>query len=188
LVIGMGNPGPRYAETRHNVGFTVVEIFARRRGWSFKAHADELLGAAGKFAGAEIRLIKPLTWMNLTGKIVPFLQGDLEDPATDLMVVLDDLDLPLGRLRVRTRGRSGGHRGLESVIQARGATVFPRLRVGVGRPPPSVDAKDHVLTRFGPEEREAAAEALERAADALECWTRNGIDMTMNLFNRDPAP
>lgn len=181
-VIGIGNPGRRYEETRHNIGFAVVDALADRHGGGFRER-DEAASCTVRVAGAKVLLIKPLTYVNLTGKIVPRLLGEIDDPKADLMVVLDEMDLPLGRLRLRTRGRSGGHRGLESVIAAVGS-VFPRLRVGIGR---GDAATAHVLGRFGPEERETADRAVGRAADALDCWIEMGMDKAMNDFNKADA-
>lgn len=186
-VIGIGNPGRRYARTRHNVGFDVVDTLAARREWTWRAEGDSAESARGRWApGIQVVLIKPLTYVNLTGKIIPRLLGDVDDAAADLMVVLDDLDLPLGRLRMRASGRSGGHRGLTSVIEALGSSGFPRLRVGIGRPP-GAEAADYVLGKFAPEEREAADGAVTRAADAVTCWIEEGLENAMNRFNRDKA-
>ena len=181
-IIGIGNPGPRYEATRHNVGFAVVDALAARHGGEFRDR-DDIASCSVRLRDAKVLLIKPLTYVNLTGKIVPRLLGEIDDPKAGLMVVLDEMDLPLGRLRLRTRGRSGGHRGLESVISATGS-VFPRLRVGIGR---GEAAKAFVLGKFAPEEREAAERAVARAADALECWIENGIEKAMNDFNRAEA-
>lgn len=182
-VIGIGNPGRSYTSTRHNVGYSVVERLADRRGWRFRKKVPTAQSAGGRFAGAKVLLVKPLTYVNLTGKIVSHLRTEMEDPALDLMVVLDDLNLALGRIRVRSRGRSGGHRGLESLIQAVGSSVFPRLRVGIGRPD-AAEARNFVLSRFRTDEREQADAAVDRAADAVDCWIENGIDMAMNIYNQ----
>jgi PTH1 family peptidyl-tRNA hydrolase len=186
VVIGIGNPGRRYERTRHNIGYAIVEALAERGGWEWRPEGERAEAARGRCAGARLLLVKPLTYVNLTGTIMPRLLGELDDPATDLMVVADDLDLPLGRLRMRASGRSGGHRGLDSVIEALGSSRFPRLRVGIGRPQ-EAEAADYVLGRFAPDEREAARAAVTRAADALECWIERGMDRAMNEYNRDPA-
>ena len=183
VVIGIGNPGRSYEGTRHNIGFMVVDRLATRRDWSWRKRSPTAAAAGGQWRGAGVLLAKPLTYVNLTGKIIAQLLTEMEDPTRDLMVVLDDMDLALGGLRMRTRGRSGGHHGLDSVIAALGTSAFPRLRVGIGRPQTD-DPKDYVLQRFAAQEREPAEAAIERAADAVECWIENGVDMAMNVFNR----
>lgn len=186
VIIGIGNPGKRYARTRHNVGWDVVEAFADRRGWSFHTKASKVDHASGRVGEATVHLLKPLTYVNLTGNIVPLFANEIQDPARDVMVVCDDLDLPPGSLRVRMRGSSGGHRGLDSLIQAFGTSAFPRMKLGIGRAP-GVDPADFVLARSGAAERAAVESTVARAVDALECWIENGVEMTMNRYNRKTA-
>jgi PTH1 family peptidyl-tRNA hydrolase len=184
-VIGIGNPGKNYDGTRHNIGWAILDRLAERHDWSFRKRTPTSASCGGEWRGTRALLVKPLTYVNLTGKIIAHLLTEMEDPARDLLLVLDEMDLPLGGLRMRSRGRSGGHRGLDSVIGALGTSAFPRLRVGIGRPE-MADPKDYVLARFRSEEREAAEAVIERGADAVECWIENGIDMAMNVFNRVP--
>lgn len=184
MVVGLGNPGARYAETRHNVGFLVVDQLADRHGvarprWKFQA----LLGEA-RIGSETVWLLQPQTYMNLSGEAVAaavrFYQIDL----VDLLVVCDDLNLPLGCLRFRRKGSDGGHKGLRSVITCLGTEEFPRLRLGIGQPEdPSMEAVDYVLSRFRDDEIEALNQALGRAADGVEKWVQEGIEAAMNQFN-----
>ncbi len=185
LVVGLGNPGPRYAPTRHNVGFRVVDQLAARR--QIPLAEDRFRGRFGRgtFAGIELGLLEPLTWMNLSGDAVAEALAGLPvaEPAADLLVVLDDVDLPFGRLRLRPGGGGGGHRGLDHVIERLGTRDFPRLRFGIGRPEGPVETSDWVLTRFSPEEERALAEHVARAADAVEAALCLGLPAAMNRYN-----
>lgn len=183
MVVGLGNPGPEYRGTRHNLGFEVLEELARRHRVRRQEQRDQALVAWLELDGEQVVLVKPLTYMNLSGNAVRALQKRHGLSLQHLLVVCDDLDLPLGRLRLRQSGGAGGHRGLASVISALGSNEFSRLRVGVGRPPGREEVVDYVLGRFAPEERETAAAAVRRAADAVETWLRCGIEEAMNAFN-----
>jgi PTH1 family peptidyl-tRNA hydrolase len=185
LVVGLGNPGARYAGTRHNVGFLVVDELARRHDVAFEAAPASALMARVRGLDGGLILAKPLTFMNLSGGAVGDLARYFRIEIADLLVVTDDVNLPLGRLRARARGSAGGHNGLESIVALLGPE-FPRLRLGVGRGDARRDLADHVLARFEPDERQVMDEAIGRAADACECFVREGIDATMNRFNRDP--
>lgn len=190
VIVGIGNPGRKYARTRHNIGWDVVDAFAARQGWEFHPKGSRVDHAEGRLGAADVHLLKPLTYVNLTGNIVPLFRNEIQDPARDVMVVCDDLDLPPGSLRVRSRGSSAGHRGLDSLIGALGTSAFPRLKLGIGRAP-GVDPADFVLSRFGAAERAVIDPTIARAVDALECWVENGVEMTMNRFNRktvEPPP
>ncbi|MGC8862556.1 MAG: aminoacyl-tRNA hydrolase [Armatimonadota bacterium] len=181
LIVGLGNPGPRYAHTRHNVGFDVLDIFARRRGIRILGRQDNALVGRCEHAGEEILLAKPKTFMNNSGSAVGAIARRYRLQPGDILVVYDDIDLPLGKLRIRMRGSSGGHKGVNSIIQALGSSDFPRIRVGIGR---SGDAIDYVLSRFTRREREIIDPALQSAADALEVILDEGIEAAMNKFNR----
>lgn len=184
LIVGLGNPGPRYRDTRHNVGYAVVSRLAERHGIKARTQGAALVGV-GTIADEPVVLAQPTTFMNESGRAVAQLHRRYPGVALDdLLVVLDDMDLPLGTIRLRPKGGAGGHRGLASVIAALGTEAFPRLRIGVGRPPPGIDPIDYVLDRFRPEEREAVEAAIERAADAVEYWIQFGIHEAMNRFNR----
>lgn len=190
LVVGLGNPGPRYAPTRHNVGFRVVEHLAASRHIPWGAERFGGRFGRGRLGGLEVGLLEPLTWMNLSGDaVVEALEAlPVGDPGSDLLVVLDDVDLPFGRLRLRPGGGGGGHRGLEHVIERLGTRDFPRLRFGVGRPQGAAETSDWVLSRFSPEEERALAVQLPRAADAVEAALCEGLPAAMNRYNADPAP
>lgn len=184
-VIGLGNPGPRYADTRHNAGFMCVDLLARRTGVSLKDRRKAAALGEGWLEGQRIVLVKPRTFMNLSGDAARYtLDRYRIDPAA-MLVVLDDLDLPLGVIRLRASGGSGGHNGLNSINDALGGADYPRLRIGIGRP--QGGAVDHVLARFDTDEIPVLEEAIERAADAAEAWLRNGIDFAMNHFNVQPT-
>lgn len=188
LVVGLGNPGKEYADTRHNIGFMVVEQLAGklgcsfRRKWRFAAEvAEAVIGDAGK-----VVLAKPQTFMNRSGGAVnALLKWSKIEPA-QMLVVVDDADLPLGQIRLRASGGSGGHNGLRSVIEALGGNEeFARLRVGIGRSAPvGADITDHVLGKFAPPERKDAEEAVATAVEAIECCFREGFTEAMNQFNR----
>lgn len=184
-VIGLGNPGPRYADTRHNAGFMCVDLLARRTGVSLKDRRKAAVLGEGWLEGQRMVLVKPRTFMNLSGDAARYtLDRYRIDPAA-MLVVLDDLDLPLGVIRLRASGGSGGHNGLNSINDALGGADYPRLRIGIGRP--QGGAVDHVLARFDADELPVLEEAIERAADAAEAWLRNGIDFAMNHFNVQPT-
>jgi PTH1 family peptidyl-tRNA hydrolase len=188
LVAGLGNPGPEYVGHRHNIGFQVVEALARSHAltfarWKeFKAHVAE-----GRIAARDVLLAKPQTYMNLSGRPVGRLQRTYEIPPEQILIVHDDLDLPLGRLRMRPEGGSGGHKGMRSIIDVLGTQAFPRLRVGVDRPPGRMDPAEYVLRPFRQEEQELLDEVLERAVAAIECWLMDGIVAAMDQFNRPPV-
>jgi len=183
LIVGLGNPGRQYEQSRHNLGFRCVDELARRWGLAVTKRAFRALIASGYAAGQRVLLAKPQTYMNLSGESVGPLMRYYGLPPADLLVIYDDMDLPLGRIRIRERGSSGGHRGVASIIAALGTDGFPRLRLGIGRPPGEV-AVGHVLGRFvGPEEQ-LAAETLRRAADAVETILAQGLSAAMNEYNR----
>jgi len=188
LVAGLGNPGPEYADHRHNIGFQVVEILARSHGLTFsRRKAIRAHVAEGRIAGRAVLLVKPQTYMNLSGRSVGRLQRAYEIPSEQILIVYDDLDLPLGRLRMRPEGGSGGHKGMRSIIDVLGTQAFPRLRVGVDRPPGRMDPAEYVLRPFDKEQQALLDEILERAVAAVECWLVDGIVAAMELFNRPPV-
>lgn len=188
LLVGLGNPGPRYRGTYHNVGFDVVDEVARRHGVDFGPAPTEALVARVRRPDADVLLVKPLTFMNLSGRAVGDLQRFFKVAAEDVLVVLDDVNLGAGRLRLRARGSAGGHNGLKSIIANLGTDAFPRLRVGVGRGDPRKDLADHVLSRVPAEERDRLREVTVLAADAAECFVERGLLEAMNRFNPEPRP
>jgi PTH1 family peptidyl-tRNA hydrolase len=191
LIVGLGNPGPEYRETRHNIGFAVVDELARRYEVGNWREQFEALVARTRFDDDSLTLAKPLTFMNLSGRAVAALAGFYKIDPADVLVVTDDAALPVGRLRARREGSAGGHNGLKSVIEHLGTQAFPRLRVGVGRGD-GRDLADHVLGRFDADERDRVSAAVLRAADCAETWLRDGIERAMNAFNaadtQDPEP
>ena len=182
LIVGLGNPGRKYAGTRHNVGFDIVDLIASRHRLEWESAPAEALLA--KWRAASALLAKPLTFMNLSGQAVGDLLRFFKIDLPDLLVVVDDVNLELGRLRARPGGSAGGHNGLKSLIGLLGSEAFARLRVGVGRGEARRDLADHVLARFDPEERTIVAEAVNRAADAAELFVAEGIELVMNRYNR----
>ncbi len=185
LIAGLGNPGPRYAESRHNVGFMAVDELARR--WQtevtrYERYFEGLLGQTRR-GGEELLLLKPATFMNLSGQSVAAVVRFYKIPTPDLLVIHDDLDLPLGQLRLRPEGSAGGHKGLADVIRHLSTNEVARLRIGIGKVHRSATVA-HVLGRFAPDEQPAIAAAVTNAADAVECWLARGLAAAMNEFNR----
>ena len=184
LVVGLGNPGPRYRDTLHNVGFMVVDLLAARHAVSFESAPAEALTAKIRGPGGQaVLLAKPLTFMNLSGQAVADLVRFYKIALDDLLVVVDEVALPAGQLRVRARGSAGGHNGLKSIIGELGSDAFPRLRMGVGRGDPRRDLADHVLAKIDPTMRAVFDEMVGRAADAVESFVTEGIEKTMTVFN-----
>lgn len=186
VIVGLGNPGLQYRETRHNVGFLVVDRLIDRHAVSrsrtkFKAEVFE----AQTEPGEQLLLVKPQTYMNLSGQTVASLVGYYDLPLEDLIVVCDDFNLPLGRLRFRRNGSHGGQKGLADIIQRLGTNEFSRLRLGIAAP--GTDPIDHVLGRFTPDERPIVADSVARSAEALELWIRQGIEPVMNQYNAAPS-
>ena len=183
LIVGLGNPGDEYRDTRHNVGFMVVDTIAKRHALGWR-HRDQVMLA--KNFGADAFLVaKPLTYMNRSGDAVGELMRYYDVGPADLLVVVDEAALPFGRLRVRARGSAGGHNGLKSIIERLETTEFARLRLGVGRGDPRRELADHVLARFEPDERAELEAFIARAADAAEMFTVKGIEKVMNEYNPD---
>jgi PTH1 family peptidyl-tRNA hydrolase len=184
VICGLGNPGDRYRMTRHNVGFRVVDLLADRWGLTGQGRVRDgaaLLEARRPEPIGKVLLVKPMRYMNNSGGALraAIRQTDV-DPRADLLLLTDDIDLPMGRVRMRRSGSAGGHNGLRSVIEALGTDEFHRLRIGVGR---AGQAASHVLATFRPDERELADEMVQVGADAAERWLADGIDEAMNAFN-----
>ena len=185
LIVGLGNPGPKYARTRHNAGFRVVERLAKR--WRASWGTDQKFKsrlANAEHAGRRVLLCEPETYMNLSGAAVGNLAEYFRVPSERLLVVVDDADLPLGEIRLRPQGSSGGHHGLESIEQRLGTRAYARLRIGIGRTTTAVrEITNHVLGRFSAEEAALLKKILDRAGDQVECWLREGIAKAMSQFN-----
>ncbi len=182
LVVGLGNPGVRYARSRHNVGFMVADRFAHAHRLAYARRRFEAQLAEGQVAGHRVIVAKPQTFMNLSGAAVGKLYAFYKVAPQDLLVVYDDLDLPLGKLRLRPRGSAGGHHGMESIIAHIGTSDFPRLRIGIGRPNPDADV-DHVLGHFAHDELPVMQDMIARATEAVQVWMADGISAAMNRFN-----
>jgi peptidyl-tRNA hydrolase, PTH1 family len=189
LIVGLGNPGTAYARNRHNIGFRCVNHFARLHSISFdRKHCQARTGIGG-VKGEELLLARPVTFMNLSGTSVACLVNRHDVSLSDLLVIYDDLDLPLGRIRLRQSGGSGGHRGLKSIISSLGSRDFSRIRVGIGRPrgeEQRVDSDavvDHVLSSFSAEEERAIKPVIASVSEAIDCFLSQGIEAAMNRFN-----
>lgn len=182
-IIGLGNPGAEYEDTRHNIGFAVIEGLARAHGIRLRRPRAAALAGTGAIEGVPVVLAMPLTMMNASGAAVVRLCHLYDLQPGDLIVIVDDINLDLGKLRLRRGGSEGGHRGLRSISEALGTREYPRLRIGVGAPPGGMDARTWVLSPFAPEEREIAEEAVARACKCVEMAVTEGIEAAMNAFN-----
>jgi PTH1 family peptidyl-tRNA hydrolase len=183
LIVGLGTPGKKYEKTRHNVGFEVLDIVAQRNGAEAAKEKFDGRLAEATIAGERTLLLWPHTLMNRSGRSVAGAAGFYQLPLSDVLVVCDDFNLPLGKLRFRGGGSAGGQKGLNDIIDRLGAEELARLRVGIGPLPEAWDSADFVLSRFGAAERETIDDAMLRAADGVECWVKDGIAVAMNRFN-----
>ncbi len=186
LIVGLGNPGRAYAGSRHNVGFDCLSLFARQQRIKFGRVMSKARVGIGEVEGREIILAKPRTFINLSGKVVAALIRRFEVAPSELLVIYDDLDLPLGKIRIRRHGGAGGHNGMKSIIAELGTEEFPRLRVGIAPPegdPQSLKTPEYVLGRFTPQEKARMAEVYPEVAQAIHCLIVEGIEAAMNKFN-----
>ncbi len=184
LIVGLGNPGASYAETRHNVGFMVVEELASRYGLGMERSQFSGLWQEADLQGVRAFLLRPTTYMNCSGLSVQAAVRFYQLPLEEMLVICDDFHLPLGKLRLRPQGSAGGQKGLQNIIQHLGSQQFPRLRIGIGPVPKGVDATGFVLSRFTPEELPIIRQSIGRAVEAVVVWAREGIEKSMNLYNR----
>jgi PTH1 family peptidyl-tRNA hydrolase len=187
FVCGLGNPGPEYKDTRHNLGFWVVDLLCERFRGRWRRPRESYLECRVTISQTPVLLVEPLTYMNLSGEAVGWIASREGFEPAALLVVCDDTALPLGRLRLRGKGSDGGHNGLGSIIETLGTTGFPRLRLGIGPVPEDVDQADFVLTPPSGSEVERAREMVARAADCVELWVREGTDAAMSRFNTRSA-
>jgi PTH1 family peptidyl-tRNA hydrolase len=188
LIVGLGNPGEDYARSRHNVGWVVADAFAKKFRIDINRHEKEAMTGEGRVAGGSIKVAKPLTYMNLSGDAVRLLANAYLDDTRDLIVVYDEIDLPLGKLRIRPNGSAGTHNGMRSIVAALGTEQFPRLRFGVrGASYSDVRLRDYVLDDFTDEELPLVQQNIERAVDALVLFARDDLKRAMNEFNKDPT-
>lgn len=183
LIVGLGNPGKKYENTRHNVGFKTVEALAAKHGMSFTREDRKAQIADGTILGKRVLIAKPQTYMNVSGESVAPLVNFYKVPLEALIVVADDLDIPLGTLRLRKSGSSGGQNGLKHIIARLGSQEFARVRFGIGRPPGRMDPAAYVLQPFVGDEAILAAEVQTRAIQAIETWLTDGIDLAMSRYN-----
>lgn len=198
LIVGLGNPGPEYVSTRHNIGWETLDRLAHRL--AFVPRPDDFNRLARtKFQGLaldgpapggadKLLLLKPTTYMNLSGQSVQAAMAFYQLTPADIIVILDDIALPCGKIRIRAGGSSGGHNGLKDIERALGTPQYPRLRIGIDPPPPRHPQRDYVLGRFTPDQRNAIDPAVSRACDALLLWVEKGTEAAMNRYNADPNP
>ncbi len=183
IVVGLGNPGREYSATRHNVGFLAVDELARR--WKCSSWKNKYNAEVTEYRGSDtVMLVKPQTYMNVSGVAVGEIARFYKVPAEDVLVIFDDLDLPTGRLRLRLKGGSGGHRGMESLLVHLPSDAFGRMRIGIGRPPQGWEVADYVLSRFNTDEEPLIQEAITKAADAVEYTLQHSFTKAMNQFNK----
>lgn len=203
IIVGLGNPGPQYARNRHNIGFQVVDVLARRHAISLSRSKYNALYGLGTIthsralestllqdydsSSQKVLLVRPLTFMNLSGNPVAQMANYFRVEPQDIFVIYDELDLPSGKLRLRPFGGSGGHNGMKSLIRLLGTDRFPRARVGIGRPDTPMSPADYVLQNFSADEETVFDSLRHRIADAVETWLIHGIDLAMNRFNSAPA-
>jgi len=200
LIVGLGNPGSEYVGTRHNIGFDVVERFAEKLGWIRPGDFDR--GAKSKFDGLtvdgvlnlsngsdeKVLLLKPTTYMNVSGRSVQAAMAFYQIDKKDVLVILDDLALPCGKLRLRPSGSNGGHNGLRDIERALSSPAYPRLRIGIDPPPQFVPTRDYVLGKWTAEQKTKLAPAIDRACGAIVSWADYGVEKAMSLFNADENP
>ena len=203
MIVGLGNPGPQYARNRHNIGFQVADVLARRHAISLSRSKYNALYGQGTItpsraveysrlpdkdsSSQKVLIVRPLTFMNLSGNAVAQMANYFRVEPQDIFVVYDELDLPSGKLRLRPFGGSGGHNGMKSLIRLLGTDRFPRARVGIGRPDSPMSPADYVLQNFSVDEEVIFASLRHRIADAVETWLFYGIDLAMNRYNSTPA-
>lgn len=185
VIVGLGNPTAQYEGTRHNAGFDVIDVLAEKYNISVDARKCLAFCGKGVIAGQKVLLVKPQTYMNLSGESVGGIVNYYKiDPESDLLVIYDDISLDVGQLRIRKKGSAGGHNGIKSIIAHLGTTVFPRIKVGVGEKPKNYDLADYVLGHFSKQERELMEEGYEHASDAVEQIVQGEIEAAMNVFNK----
>lgn len=187
IIVGLGNPDARYAQTRHNTGYLAADLLAGRNHMAFNKQAFKAAVAEGYIGGKKVVIAKPVTYMNLSGEsVVQLLNWYKIDPAEELIVLYDDIDLAVGDIRLRARGSAGTHNGMRSIIGLTGRDDFARVRIGIGKPAPGWDLAGYVLSIFPEEERPAMRESITKAAEAVECILSEGIDSAQTRYNKKP--
>jgi PTH1 family peptidyl-tRNA hydrolase len=187
LIVGLGNPGREYRETRHNMGFMAVDALGQQMGIQLSRVQSKAIIGQGVYQGKRIILAKPQTYMNLSGQAVASLVRFYKIPLERLLVLHDDIDLPFGTLRMRPDGGSGGQKGLKSIIEQLGTKTFPRLRIGIGRPPGRMEAAGYVLQAFSAQDKELVAAILDRAKEAVILYLQEGLEKAMTQYNGELA-
>lgn len=184
VIVGLGNPGKEYEHTRHNIGFEVIDVLSRQLGIPLDQSKFKGLYGIGFHNGEKVLLLKPLTYMNLSGEsiraVMDYYQRDLED----LLIIYDDLDLPVGKIRLRQKGSAGGHNGIKSTVAHLGTQQFNRIRIGIDRPQSGMSIPDYVLGRFNKDEKALILEAVEKSSDACTAWLEKPFSQVMNEFNQ----
>jgi PTH1 family peptidyl-tRNA hydrolase len=183
VIAGLGNPGNKYENTRHNVGFSTIDLLSSKHGIKVNKLKHKALTGEGTIAGERVLLVKPQTFMNLSGESIRDIAEWYKLPMDNIIIIYDDVDLPVGTVRIRPKGSSGTHNGMKSVIYQLQSDEFPRIRVGVGKAPEGWNLADYVLSRFGADEAGAIRESIERAADAAAAIVASGVSAAMNQYN-----
>jgi peptidyl-tRNA hydrolase, PTH1 family len=185
IIVGLGNPGPEYAKTRHNIGWMVIDVFAAKFRIRIDKHEKDAMTGAGRVAGGSVLVSKPQTYMNQSGDAVRLLVNAYSESLDDLIIVYDDIDLPLGKLRIKPNGGPGTHNGMRSIVSALATEKFARLRIGIGGVDSNGRLRDYVLGEIAPDEEAAITRAIDRSVDALVLFVRGDLKRAMNEFNRD---
>lgn len=183
LLVGLGNPGKKYEATRHNVGFHILDRLAEAEDLRFDESQHNALLARGRVVDVSVALVKPQTYMNLSGRTVGPIARFYKIPTEHILVIYDDLDLPMAKLRLRPQGGSGGHKGITSIVQQLGSQAFPRMRIGIGRPPGQMSAEAYVLQKFTDDEWTAMDQTYQKALEAIRAVLKHGLEYAMNNFN-----
>lgn len=183
IIVGLGNPGKQYENTRHNVGFNVIDILADEYGISVTKMKHKALIGEGRVGTEKVVLVKPVTYMNLSGESLAEIYNFYKVETNNIVVIYDDIDLDVGKIRIRKKGSGGTHNGMRSIVKCLGTTDFPRVRVGVSKPEPGRDLASFVLSRFSKEEEGDLKDGLEKAIKAIDCIIKEDIDLSMNKFN-----
>jgi PTH1 family peptidyl-tRNA hydrolase len=184
VIVGLGNPGDRYAGTKHNIGFITIDYLAEQCGIKMNKTKHKAILGEGTIGGEKVLLVKPQTFMNLSGQSVMDIVNFYKVPSQNLIVIYDDIDLPVGKVRIRPSGSSGTHNGMRNIIYLINNQEFPRIRIGVGKQPDYMDLADYVMTKFNGEERPLMEEAVKRSAMAVEEIVKSGINIAMNKYNK----
>lgn len=183
IIVGLGNPGSEYERTRHNTGFMVVDRLASKHNIEIKKEKSKVLFGTGEINGEKVMIVKPQTFMNLSGEAVRGIMDFYKESIENLLIIFDDIDLELGNIRIKERGSAGTHNGMKSIVQNLGTMDFRRVKVGIGKPKPNIDLVSHVLGKFSDEEYKILTESIDKAVDATEIIISGNVSKAMNLYN-----